>query len=90
MNVMKKIAEKVIKLGRVQISKKDIEKNLWVPVPVDLIIRTGGMHRLSNFFLWQAAYAEIYVTNTLWPDFSKEELIKAINWYNSTQRNFGR
>lgn len=90
LNAMKKIATKIIKTGRVQITEKDIEGSLWVPIPVDLIIRTGGMHRLSNFFLWQAAYAEIYVTNTLWPDFSKKELIKAIKWYNSTQRNFGR
>ena len=67
-----------------------MEKNLLVPVPIDLIIRTGGMYRLSNFMLWQAAYAEIYVTKILWPDFSKKELMKAIRWYNSVQKNFGR
>jgi undecaprenyl diphosphate synthase len=88
--VMKKIAEKAIKVGRIEITEKDIEANLLVPVPVDLVIRTGGMSRLSNFLLWQASYAEIYVTQTLWPDFSKRELIKAIKWYNSVQRNFGR
>lgn len=90
MNIMKKIAEKVIKLGKIQISKKDIEENLWVQMPVDLIIRTGGFNRLSNFMLWQAAYADIYTTKVLWPDFSKKELIKAIRWYNSIQKNFGR
>jgi len=90
MNIMKKIAEKVIKLGKIQISKKNIEENLWVQVPVDLIIRTGGFNRLSNFMLWQAAYADIYTTKVLWPDFSKKELIKAIRWYNSIQKNFGR
>jgi undecaprenyl diphosphate synthase len=86
----KKIAEKMIKLGKIEITEKDIEENLLVPVPIDLIIRTGGMSRLSNFLLWQAAYAEIYVTDTLWPDFTKKELIKAIKWYNTIQRKFGR
>jgi len=90
LHVFKKIAEKAIKLGRIEITEKDIDANLLVPVPVDLMIRTGGFKRLSNFLLWQTAYAEIYFTKTLWPDFSKRELIKAIKWYNSTQRNFGR
>lgn len=87
---VKKIVEKVIETGKIEIREKDIEKNLLVPTPLDLIIRTGGFHRLSNFLLWQAAYAELYVTKTLWPDFSKKELIKAIRWYNSVQRKFGR
>jgi len=86
----KKIAEKVMKLGRIEITEKDIEANLLVPVPVDLVIRTGGFSRLSNFLLWQTAYAETYFTKTLWPDFSKKELVKAIKWYNSVQKNFGR
>ncbi len=55
----------------------------------DLIIRTSGEYRLSNFLLWQAAYAEIYVTDTLWPDFGKLELIKALMDYTSRQRRFG-
>lgn len=87
---IKKIAQKIIKVGRIEITPKDIEKNLLLPVPIDLVIRTGGRSRLSNFALWQAAYAEIYVTKTLWPDFSKKELIKAIKWYNSAERNFGK
>lgn len=87
---IKKIVEKVIKTGRIEIEERDIEQELLVKTPVDLIIRTGGYYRLSNFLLWQAAYAELYVTQTLWPDFSKEELIKAIKWFNSIQRNFGR
>jgi len=87
---MKKVAEKIIKTGRIEVTQKDIEKNLLVPVPVDLVIRTGGMARLSNFLLWQVAYAELYITKTLWPDFTKKELIKAIRWYNSIQKNFGR
>ena len=87
---MKKIAEKIIKVGRIEVTKKDIEANLLVPTPLDLIIRTGGHNRLSGFMLWQAAYAEIYTTKTLWPDFSKKELVKAIKWFDSTQRNFGK
>jgi undecaprenyl diphosphate synthase len=88
--VMKKIANKAIKTGRIEVTPKDIEKNLLVPVPIDLVIRTGGHHRLSNFMLWQASYAEFYFTETLWPDFSKRELVKAIKWYNSCKRNYGK
>lgn len=80
---------KMLKTGNIQITQKDIEKNLMVKDNIDLVIRTGGKSRLSNFLLWQAAYAEMYVTKTLWPDFSKRQLIKAIEWFGSTQRNFG-
>lgn len=87
---IKKIAKKAIETGRVEVTPKDVEKNLLVPTPIDLLIRTGGYHRLSNFMLWQASYSEFYVTEKLWPDFSKEELIKAIKWFNSAKRNFGK
>ncbi len=60
-----------------------------VPDP-DLIIRTGGEHRLSNFLLWQAAYAELYFTDTLWPDFGAEELDAALADYARRERRFGR
>ncbi len=59
-----------------------------VPDP-DLIIRTSGELRLSNFLLWQAAYSEFYITDVLWPDFSKEELHRAIASYQSRERRFG-
>lgn len=59
-----------------------------IPDP-DLLIRTSGELRLSNFLLWQLAYTEFYVTDTLWPDFNKEELLKAIEYYNSRNRRFG-
>ena len=55
----------------------------------DLLIRTGGDHRVSNFLLWQIAYSEIYVTDTYWPDFSSEDFIKAIENYNGRERRFG-
>jgi len=56
----------------------------------DLIIRTGGEYRLSNFLLWQAAYAEYYATPTYWPDFDKEEFRKALEEYARRERRFGR
>ena len=56
----------------------------------DLIIRTGGEMRLSNFFLWQAAYSELYFTNALWPDFNRTEIDKALAAYASRQRHFGK
>ncbi len=56
----------------------------------DLIIRTSGEMRISNFLIWQSAYSEWYVTPTLWPDFDKEELKKAIDTYNQRDRRFGK
>ncbi|ADI01769.1 MULTISPECIES: isoprenyl transferase [Syntrophothermus] len=55
----------------------------------DLLIRTGGEMRLSNFLLWQAAYAELWFTDTLWPDFTKDDLVKAIIDYQRRDRRFG-
>ena len=57
--------------------------------PVDLLIRTGGHQRLSNFLLWQCAYAEINFTDTLWPDFSNNELEQMIDGFYTTKRKFG-
>jgi len=56
---------------------------------VDLLIRTGGDHRLSNFLLWQSAYAELFFTDTLWPDFSTKELDKIIKKFTKVERRFG-
>jgi len=56
----------------------------------DLLIRTGGEHRLSNFLLWQASYAELYFTDTKWPDFRREQLLEAVAVYGRRQRRFGR
>lgn len=58
--------------------------------PVDLLIRTGGEMRISNFLLWQAAYAEFYFTDVLWPDFDAGSLDQALAVYASRQRRFGR
>ena len=56
---------------------------------VDLLIRTGGESRVSNFMLWQAAYAELYYTDDLWPDFTPKRLTKAIEWFQQRDRRFG-
>ncbi len=56
----------------------------------DLLIRTGGEHRLSNFLLWQASYAELYFTETKWPDFRKDQLLEAVAAYGRKQRRFGK
>jgi len=59
-----------------------------IPDP-DLLIRTGGEHRVSNFLLWQIAYTEVWVTDTLWPDFNKQILLQAIDEYKKRERRFG-
>ncbi len=82
------VAEAVRK--RVKITEKAIEENLLISGDVDLVIRTGGMSRLSNFMPWQTTYSEFYVTKVLWPDFTKKDLIKAIKWFSETKRNFGK
>ena len=83
-----------IKAGRLDVADIDetmIARNLYtsaIPDP-DLLIRTSGEMRVSNFLLWQISYAEIYVTETLWPDFRKPELVKAIEDYGRRHRRFG-
>lgn len=74
------------------IDEKVFSQNLYLqgaPDP-DLVIRTGGEFRLSNYLLWQAAYSEFYVTPTLWPDFTNEEFQKAVDFYNTRERRFGK
>lgn len=93
-HVAKTLARRV-KEGVLDISEIDeslIESSLYTyPLPpVDLVIRTSGEQRLSNFLLWQAAYAEIYFTDTLWPDFNEEALEKALAFYQSRTRRFGK
>ncbi|MBI4894209.1 MAG: di-trans,poly-cis-decaprenylcistransferase [Candidatus Aenigmarchaeota archaeon] len=75
--------------GGIKITESAINRSLLVKTPVDLVIRTGGHSRLSNFLLWQSAYAEMYTTNVLWPDFTKREFNKSISFFSNTQRNFG-
>lgn len=91
---MKAIAEKV-KSGTVteaQINEEMIGQHLQtagIPDP-ELLIRTSGEMRVSNFLLWQIAYSELYITPTLWPDFRKEHLYEAIWSYQQRERRFGK
>ena len=91
--MMRKTAEDV-KSGKVNpedINEEFISNNLDtkdIPDP-DLLIRTSGEQRLSNFLLWQIAYSEFYIADCHWPDFNKDELIKAIEEYNKRDRRFG-
>ena len=74
-----------------EITEEDISNNLYTKgLPdLDLVVRTSGESRLSNFFLWQCAYAEFYFTDVLWPDFNKEETKKALEWFYGRKRRFG-
>lgn len=74
------------------IDESIINKHLYTQnLPdVDLLIRTSGEHRISNFLLWQIAYAELYFTDILWPDFTKEDLYEAILNYQNRERRFGK
>tara|TARA_B110000971_G_scaffold215782_1_gene249817 strand:+ start:312 stop:983 length:672 start_codon:yes stop_codon:yes gene_type:complete len=79
------------KLSKISMKEKDLNNNLYTKgMPdVDLLIRTGGQKRLSNFLLWQAAYSELYFTNTLWPDFSEKDFVDALYFFQNTERKFG-
>jgi undecaprenyl diphosphate synthase len=79
-------------LDPAQIDEKVVSQNLYTryyPDP-DLLIRTSGEMRLSNFLLWQSSYTEIYVTKTLWPDFRRKAFMEALEDYSTRQRRFGR
>jgi len=75
-----------------KVTEDSFKEHLYAPdIPdPDLIIRTGGETRLSNFLLWQAAYSELYFTDVLWPDFNRAEIDKALASYVGRQRRFGR
>ena len=79
------------KLNSKKITEKDVSKNLYtkkLPDP-EILIRTGGRKRLSNFMLWQLAYSELYFLDKLWPDFGEKDLKKIIKDYHNIKRNFG-
>ena len=92
-NAARQLADKVSH-GQLQVS--DIDETVFdqhtslSDLPdLDLLIRTGGDHRISNFLLWQAAYSELYFTETLWPDFDEEAFQAAVNDFSERQRRFG-
>jgi undecaprenyl diphosphate synthase len=81
----------IIRRGVTKVDEQMLAAQLYtahVPDP-DLLIRTSGEMRVSNFLLWQIAYAELYVTETLWPDFTRTELLRAILDYQRRERRFG-
>ena len=93
-NAVKEIAQKVEDktLSASEINEDTIAQHLCtanIPDP-ELMIRTSGEHRISNFLLWQLAYSELYFTDKLWPDFRKEDLFEAILDYQNRERRFGK
>ena len=98
MNAMKQTVKDALQHGSTyeqiesQLTEENFEKHLdtsFMPDP-DLLIRTGGELRISNYLLWQIAYSELYFCDTYWPDFSEEDLQKAIASYQARQRRFGK
>lgn len=81
---------KAIEDGHKSLNEELLSDYLYQDIPSpDLVIRTGGEYRISNFLLWQLAYAELYFTEVLWPDFDEKELDRAIADYNNRERRYG-
>jgi undecaprenyl diphosphate synthase len=85
-DAVKQLVEDGVEIDEAAISNRLYTRGMPDP---DLLIRTSGEMRLSNFLLWQIAYAELFVTETLWPDFSRAELLRAILDYQKRDRRFG-
>jgi len=73
----------------IKVTEASLEQALDTSMPVDILIRSGGDHRLSNFLLWQAAYAELFFSETLWPDFTPDELQSILDNFKKIERRFG-
>ena len=86
-NSIKQVNKKKLSLSEKNISNHLYTKN--IPDP-DILIRTGGTKRLSNFLLWQVSYSEIFFVEKLWPDFNEQDFIKILNKYKNIKRNFGK
>ena len=82
-------AVKKVVSNKEEVTEESIQKHLDLNKDVDLLIRTSGEVRISNFLLWQCAYAEMFFTNTLWPDFNEQELEEIINNFKKRERRFG-
>lgn len=82
---------KMIKDGCAEITEEGLQQSMGVPEDMDIVIRTSGEQRTSNFFIWQASYAEIFFLEKLWPDFEKEDLVKVLNEFEEKrERRFGK
>lgn len=94
LNAVNKLTSDILekKIKKIKITEKDFNKKLETSIfpDPDLVIRTGGEMRISNFYLWQAAYSELYFSKKLWPDFSKNDLSNAIKEYLKRKRKFGK
>jgi undecaprenyl diphosphate synthase len=91
MDAVRSLVDNLKRNGRVTIDETSFREHLYtrdLPDP-DLLIRTSGEMRLSNFLLWQAAYAELWVTDTLWPDFTQQDLFRAILDFQKRERRYG-
>lgn len=84
-------ANALIAKGKTALTEEDISSELYTKdsPPVDMIVRTGGDYRISNFLLWQAAYAELYFTDTLWPDFKTADVDAIVENFKKRNRRFG-
>ena len=81
---------KILKDGKASVTEEEFSKYLYNDIPdPDLVIRTSGEFRISNFLLWQIAYSEIYIIDKYWPDFDEEEMDKALLSYSKRERRFG-
>ena len=83
---------RLIEQGKTNVTARDIESQLYttgIPDP-DLIVRTAGELRLSNFLMWQSAYSEFYFTDTLWPDMTKDDIDLAVKEFYNRQRRYGK
>ncbi len=91
-DALKEIAVEVSKkkLSPEKIDEKIIEKHLYSSKEPELIIRTGGVDRISGFMTWQGAYSEFYFSKKLWPEFNEQDLKKAIDYFNTVERRFGK
>jgi len=90
-----KLMSQDVQYGKVQVT--EIEESVFEKYlslknkpPVDILVRTGGEHRISNFLLWQLAYAEFFFIDTLWPDFRHDEFMKILTTYTNRERRFGK
>ncbi|GAB2691079.1 polyprenyl diphosphate synthase [Aliiglaciecola sp. 3_MG-2023] len=93
LNAAKSFAKQAVEKGLSIDSANEADFNQFMALAdqaeLDLLIRTGGEHRISNFLMWQCAYAELYFTDTLWPDFDEQAFQLAVNDYSERQRRFG-
>ncbi len=83
------VAKKLLEKG-IEFTEENFSKNLFIDTFPDLIIRTGKEVRISNFILWQAAYSELYFSDSYWPEFSKKEFEGALEYYAKKERRFGQ